>query len=431
MFRRDFLSLALVSPWAVSGLSACAEASPAAPRYLHLGPYLCDPRPTALGFYVVAKTTEPLYVEVRDAIATLVSVNPIPLDAAGIGRVDVDGLASGVTYTYLLRTERERLVEGRFRTPPASRTARVRLAIAADIHPGSKPYRAFDRIVEDEPDLLLCIGDQIYADIGAATPAQTPADYRDAYLATWDDAALARCWRDVPSALIWDDHEIWNDFDGTDATRFAIARDAYDAFQARRDPPLGATDARWFTLSLGPVDAFVLDTRSHRSPALTPDGPGKTMLGAAQLAALESFLLASDAPVKLVVSPTPFHRFADTGLDCWYGGYRTERDAFFAFLANEAVGNVLLLSGDQHWPAVIRHDLGGGRSVHELQCTPVAAFARTPTSAVDPSLLYVGDGSPGFGRLDVDATGSAPTVRFAWVDADGVERYVLPDVPLV
>lgn len=430
MLRRDFLSLALLSPLASAAFTGCAEEPTPASRHLHLGPYLCDPRPDAMGFFVASKTLEPLFVDVADATSTIVVSLALSLDAQGLGRADASGLPPDSGFTYVLRTANEELVRGRFRTPPSDRASFVRLAVTADIHPDQKPYRAFDAIHAYDPHLLLCIGDQIYADLGSATPASTLEEYRAAYRETWRDASLARCWRDVPTALIWDDHEIWNDYDGLDPDRFAIARQAYDEYQASRDPVLGSLEGRWFRVSLGPVDAFVLDTRSHRSPSYAYDDSNKTMLGPAQLAALQDFLLTSDAPVKLVVSPTPFHAFADTGADSWHGGYRTERDALFAFLAAESVGNVILLSGDQHWPAVVRHDLGGGKSVHELQCTPVAAFARAPSTSGDPSLLYVGDGSPGFGRLDVDARTATPTVRFAWVDASGRERYVLPSVPL-
>jgi alkaline phosphatase D len=177
---------------------------------------------------------------------------------------------------------------------------------------------------------------------------------------------------------------------------------------------------------MGPVDAFVLDTRSYRDGNDVADGPEKTMLGAEQRADLEELLLASGAPLKLIVSPTPFHAHVTTGSDGWAYGFATERDALFDFIRDEGIAGVVLASGDQHWPAVIEHDLGGGASLVELQCTPTAAHGRAaPNVGDDPAVLYLGAGSVGFGLLDVDGTVSPPKVRFAWVGGDGDEKFAL------
>lgn len=379
-----------------------------------------------MGFFVEATTAGPHVVEVRDAESLgLVAETTIPLDGHGLGRGDVSGLTADTEYRYLVRDGDETIAVGRFRTPPSGRASRVNVAIGADLHWAFMPYVAFDRIRERAPTAMLAIGDQVYADrapFGVVEP--TEAAYRELYPLHWADDALASCWGEVPTMLMWDDHEITDDYDGRDATRFAAAAAAYEAYQGIRNPPPPRPSARHYMTSLGPIDVFVLDTRSHRSPNHAPDGPEKSMLGVEQRADLEAFLLGSDAPVKLIASPTPFHDYADTGVDAWAHGFRFERDALFAFIRDEGIEGVVLASGDQHWPAVVRHDLGAGRELFELQCTPTAAYGRDRPTSVGADVLYLGPAEVGFGVLEVDAT-AAPSVRFAWVDRHGAELFTM------
>jgi alkaline phosphatase D len=354
------------------------------------------------------------------------------LDSYRIGRADVAGLSPETPYVYDLFSAGELVGGGAFVTPPATRASIVRIALGSDIHWEWKPYLAFDRIRELAPHALFMMGDQIYSDYRAPAGTVPPeeAAYRDLYAIYWDDPSLARCWANVPTLLMWDDHDILNDYDGAEPARFAAAEAAFRAYQGVRNPPPYRERAHYYATSIGPIDVFVLDTRSYRDPNDDPDGPEKTMLGTQQRADLEAFLLASDAPVKLVISPTPFHAHVTTNTDAWAYGFASERDALFAFLRDEGITGVVLASGDQHFPAVVRHDLGSGYAVIEVQCTPTAAHPRSvPNASDDPSVLYLGPGDAGFGLLDVDATVSPPAARFAWVGADGNEAFTLA-IPL-
>ena len=70
------------------------------------------------------------------------------------------------------------------------------------------------------------------------------------------------------------------------------------------------------------VELFLLDTRSHRAPNLSPDTPDKSMLGADQRRWLERALLDSDATNKIVVTSVPLS--IPTG-SAWVAGRRAER----------------------------------------------------------------------------------------------------------
>lgn len=403
MNRRIFLqSLAFVPIASACGPGGLESPFAAAPR---LGPYLCDPRPDAMGFFLEGVGDAEYTVLVTPVVEGPASTPAaFELDAYRIGRVDVGGLAPEREYVYELRSGEDVVAGGVFRTPPAVRASAVRLAIGADIHWEWKPYLVFDRIHALAPDALLMIGDQVYSDYrapgGAAPP--TEAAYRGLYPIYWKDASLATCWAHVPTLLMWDDHEIVNDYDGGPAETFEVAERAFRAYQGLRNPPPYREGVHYFTASIGPVDVFMLDTRSYRDANDLADGPDKTMLGAQQREDLEAFLLSSDAPVKLLVSPTPFHAHVTTGTDGWAFGFATERDALFAFIRDEGITGVVLATGDQHWPAVVEHGLGDEVRLLELQCTPTAAYARAePDTSGDSAVLYVGPGTVGVGVLDV------------------------------
>jgi hypothetical protein len=97
------------------------------------------------------------------------------------------------------------------------------------------------------------------------------------------------------------------------------------------------------------LQIWVLEGRDHRSPHPMPDGPEKSILGAEQKAWLLQTLAESDAPFKLVFSPTPVvgpdrnnkkDNHANT-LFAWEG--RELRDAL------SRIPGVIVCCGDRHW----------------------------------------------------------------------------------
>jgi PhoD-like phosphatase len=81
----------------------------------------------------------------------------------------------------------------------------------------------------DRPDLLLLLGDQVYADAispgtkafirarrdASRPPGEQPADFEEyahLYHESWSDPAVRWLFSTVPSAMIFDDHEIYDDW---------------------------------------------------------------------------------------------------------------------------------------------------------------------------------------------------------------------------
>lgn len=419
MGRRETLRWLGMAPWALgmpgaTWTSGCADDE----RGLLLGPFPAMPTASSMAIWCVARH-RPDEVELRSASGITLARAAFEPHVEGTFLARLSGLTADTAYTFRALDAAGRTHAGSFRTlPPPDGT--LHLAIGSDIHPSSKPYVAFARIAERAPHLYLGLGDQVYADLDPerGLVGATARAHEALYLRTWDDEALRSCWSNVASLLVWDDHETFNDFDGTgDPRRAQVAREAYERMQHSRSP----SDTAWTVLDAGPASLFVLDTRTFRSPIATPDGPSKTMIGAAQRDALLTWLAESQASYRVIASPTPFHRYADTGGDGWFHGYPTERSEILAAIAASDPASVLIVGGDQHWPSVMELPLPGGGTVLELGCTPIAAFERPPPSVgLGPDALFVGTGR-GFGELQLDAGG----FRYAFVDEQGADRFVI------
>ena len=194
---------------------------------------------------------------------------------------------------------------------------------------------------------MLFPGDFFYAD-----HVQDFADFSDAYDTTLTEPAQAALYAAVPVAYVWDDHDFGgNDSDSTDPIR-PVAEKAYRTFVPHY--PLRGAETINQEFTIGRVRFLLLDTRSERDPKSTPDGPGKSMLGPAQLSWLQERLLDTpeQSALTVIVSSVPWISSAKPGADDW-GGYTVERQAIADFIAEHQLDEQLLMvAGDAHMIAI-------------------------------------------------------------------------------
>ncbi|HRM62528.1 MAG TPA: alkaline phosphatase D family protein, partial [Acidovorax temperans] len=172
--------------------------------------------------------------------------------------VEVRGLEPGRWYHYRFMLGQATSATGRTCTAPALHAlpGRLRVAFASCQRWEHGHYAAWRHVCNDQPDLVLFLGDYIYE---YATPknteglarthtlryATTLADYRDRYALHKSDPALQAAHAACPWAVTWDDHEVQNDYAGgtnaqADAAAFLTQRAA--AWQAfYENMPLRAT----------------------------------------------------------------------------------------------------------------------------------------------------------------------------------------------
>jgi alkaline phosphatase D len=207
------------------------------------------------------------------------------------------------------------------------------------------------------------------------------AGYRSRYAQYLGDTDLQASRAACPWIVIWDDHEVENNYAGllpddpAEAAAFPARRDAayrawWEHMPVRLPPPeAGAPFLIQRTVAWGGLAEFVLlDGRQFRSdqacgsPVLSLDppcpeaaDPARTMLGAAQEAWVGDVLAASSATWPTICQQTVLTdvRFngAILNYDQW-DGYPPARDRLLAQAA--AADRVVVLTGDIHLAGVGR-----------------------------------------------------------------------------
>src|SRR5262245_23488965 len=161
---------------------------------------------------------------------------------------------------------------------------------------------------------------------------------------------------------------------------YQTLQQAYDDYQPVRVETVSAlpgdtrsegTQKMYFAQQWGANSVFInVDDRTNRDIRLRKvsgtgtaddtgdrgDNPGRTMLGATELAWLESTLLAAqeqEVTWKVVAVSSPIDQIGaigsgDDGGKSWIGGYRAERNALLKFIADNHIDHVVFFSTDDH-----------------------------------------------------------------------------------
>jgi alkaline phosphatase D len=276
-------------------------------------------------------------------------------------------------------------------------------------------------------DFFLFVGDTVYTDVpcdkpgaapGAGFRASTLAQYRARHLHNREDAGLQALLRRMSVYVIWDDHEVRNDFAGTTEPRMPVGRQAFLDYwpivPPAEEPGRLYRRVRWGRL----VELFILDTRQYRSDNSTPDGPGKTMLGAAQRRWLVDGVTSSTATWKVVVSSVTLALATGRAerRDGWSGanvfgfpqdgaGFATERDAILREFRTRGVRNLVFVAADVHHAELIRHHPHREWSFHEFIAGPLSASVGRPRPldiSLNPRSLFARGGVFNFGEVTVE-----------------------------
>lgn len=221
-----------------------------------------------------------------------------------------------------------------------------------------------------QPNLFLWIGDNMYGD------SHDPDILAEEYQRQRDITLLQPVQRTIPQLAVWDDHDFaLNNHDHTNPVKDA-ALEVFKNYWANPSYGLPETKGVFFRHSWGDVDLFMLDCRYWRDPNRQQDSPGKTFLGAGQLAWLKNGLKESKASFKLLVSGSGWTKAKGEGGDSW-ASFTHERDSLFAFIRDNDISGVLLLSGDTHCGElnVIPFSQQGGYDLYDLVSSPLGQNA--------------------------------------------------------
>ena len=185
---------------------------------------------------------------------------------------------------------------------------------------------------------------------------------------------------DTKVALMWDDHEFWNDYDlGPKNVLYLEGKKHFvTAFSNVLSPPL-ETGEIYYTMEFGKFgEAFVLDPRSYRSSQFMEDGEQKTMLGLLQRKHLFSWLTSCRKRWKFVVISATLSETANNMrwsgeeyTDTWYK-YRWEKNLIFDFISSHGIRNVVFLTSDSHTLGLYTYNVGNVE-MWEVAASPLFA----------------------------------------------------------
>lgn len=318
------------------------------------------------------------------------------------------GLAASRPYWYRFRALGDQSRTGRTRTAPSpDALATLRFAIASCQRWDYGHYAAWRDITTFDPDLVLFLGDYIYeypTAVGAVRPVQggrveTLQDFRDRYALYKSDPLLQDAHAQCPWLVVWDDHEVENDYAGMQSERlspqFALRRAAaYQAYWEHMPFPMAARprghDMRIYAhLDWGRLArVLMVDDRQYRDAQVCPRpgrggsntvalrdcpelmNPQRTLLGAEQ----EQWLARSwstQHPWNLLAQQTLMARLAGRNrqgdvtywTDGW-DGYAPARNRLLGTAASLKVPGLVALGGDvhAHYVAQLKADYDDPRS---------------------------------------------------------------------
>jgi alkaline phosphatase D len=364
-------------------------------------------------------------------------------DAAHSVHVDVRGLDPGRDYFYRFVVGGEDSPTGRTRTAPAPDASNpsVRFAFASCQQYEEGYFTPHRHLADEDLDLVLFLGDYIYE--GGASDGKVrrhegpePMDldaYRARYATYKADPDLQAAHLAHPWAVIWDDHEVENNYAGDQAQNGTMTTDAFRARRAaayrawwehqpvRLPAPTGPDLRMYRSLDFGRLASFqLLDTRQYRSdqpcgstidigaPCTDIDASDATMLGDVQSKWLSGRLDASRSRWNIVaqqvmVGPVNFAPSLPNGgivnLDQW-DAYTAARSSLLKQLAQLAP-NPVVITGDIHSSWV--HDLMAETSDASGTSDRIVATELVGTSITSSFALEA---------LVRDAVASQPTIKY-------------------
>ncbi|BCJ43559.1 alkaline phosphatase [Actinoplanes ianthinogenes] len=340
-------------------------------------------------------------------------------ESAHAVHVELNGLLPGREYFYRFHAEKHTSPVGRTRTTPPRWATGGSLAMSfvscSQYEHGY--FTAYRRLAEDEPELILHLGDYQYeyqagvyvAPTGNPRDHQGPetvtlANYRQRHAQYKTDPDLQAAHAVAPWAVVFDDHEVENNWadevpeqpDPNFLARRAAAFQAYyENMPLRRTSiPRGIDMQLYRRLRWGRLATFhMLDTRQFRDDQGCGDGykdcpaaidPARSITGAEQEAWLLDGFHRSAARWDILGQQVFFgQRDNNAGpqkvlsMDSW-DGYQASRQRITQGWVDARVRNPVVLTGDvhAHWADELKLDYDDptSRTVGtELVCSSITS----------------------------------------------------------
>lgn len=266
---------------------------------------------------------------------------------------------------------------------------------------------------------FLTLGDNVYID-----DPQHRMTQRYCYSRRQSESLWKTFTSRTPVFSIYDDHDFGvNDcIPGPEIDVPAWKRPVWEVFRQNwNNPGYGGGESQpgcWYDFHIGDVHFVMLDGRYYR------DLKGGSMLGPAQKTWLFETLLASEAPIKFLVSCVPWSPGVKPGSKDTWDGFAKEREEIFSFIHENQIDGVLLMAADRHRSDLRRIPRDDGYDFYEMMSSRL-------TNVHTHSLMENAKGSEfimgynkecSFGKVTIDTTKTDPTIQYTIVNIDGDEQ---------
>lgn len=320
------------------------------------------------------------------------SVVAYPANAHAV-HVDVEGLAPGRPYFYRFKAGSEISPIGRAITTPLPGAAldQFKFAFASCQNYEAGYFKAYRDMVEQDPDLIVHLGDYIYeksyGDGFRRSPvadARSLSDYRQLHAISKLDKDLQIGHAHTSWIFTWDDHEVANDYAADQDENFepvdtflkrraAAYKAYYEHLPIRAAAKPKGPDAMLFQrVTIGDLmEVHMLDTRQYRDdhPCQLPDDggwrlipgtcaersdPNRSILGHDQERWLTWGLSRTQAKWNVMAQGMLFSKHdyqvgegEKFGSEYW-DGYTGSRDRLMRTIEDRNVSNPVIIGGDVH-----------------------------------------------------------------------------------
>lgn len=289
------------------------------------------------------------------------------------------------------------------------------------------PSPIFETMLEHRPELLLFLGDNIYAD--TFDMGEMKAKYE--VLAAKPDFQKLRT--ACPVHATWDDHDYGVNDGGSEYTPRDEAQRIFldfwgDAADSPRRTRPGVYESAIYGEPGRRVQVLMLDTRYFRGALkkgekrlggswYPSEDPTITMLGDAQWAWLEEEL-KKPAEVRLLVSSIQLVASA-AGQETW-ANLPLEQMRFYDLIAKTKANGVIVLSGDRHWAELSVEREGVPYPIWDLTSSSFNQLhpRGTPTENTKRGLPQTWH-RENFGEIEIDWKGEETVVHLRVRDLEG------------
>lgn len=320
---------------------------------------------------------------------------------------------------------------------PTSDAVITRVLIGSCLDEEKGPSAALTSLSQEEADLFLMIGDNVYGDRDGRGYVNNQTDLEELRgsftdLAAREDFQAVR--ESFPMMVAWDDHDYGANDAGSEFPFRGLAERVHEVFWGLEDQDVGQWPGTYYARTFGPegqrTQVIMLDTRFFRS-GLTPTdewgvkgkerympaptGSMQDMLGAAQWTWLEN-QLQQPADIRLIASSIQVMPTAH-GWEAW-STMPDERQRLFDLIKKTEADGVVFLSGDRHTSFVYEEAAVLPYSANELTSSSLNVSFQDESDEVDARQLGAGFAPENYGAVEIDW--DAKTVALKLKDNGGV-----------